>query len=538
MHKFKFYLICVLTTICALTQLTGYAKNVPSSTKIIIAYDIKHDISKPLRDFPFETDIDRKIKPLRIVPLFRIPYSSINAKAQAGIDVALQNWRPQTNTIPISVESFIGIGKGLGGFSPNSIPPDTNGAPGLTQYVQWVNTSFAVFDKSSGTLLPGFPKAGNALWSGFGGLCETTNQGDPIVKYDQLADRWIFTQFAFRNSDTPPFLQCIAVSTTSDATGTYYRYAFQFDNFNDYAKFAVWPDAYYMSFNMFSNRFLGPLACAFNRNAMLLGQPAAMQCHQLSSNNGSILPADLDGKKLPMQGNPEYFLTFSGSHTLNLFKYHVDFVNPNNTTFTGPFSINVANFTVACLNQGGICVPQPNISNTLDTLSDRLMYRLAFRQYLNYAAMVTTHTIQGNNGVPAIRWYEIRFNNGSTSPILYQQGTYGPDTHSRFMGSIALDKVGNIAVGYSISSSSVFPSIAFSARTPRDVLGIMSNVVRLTTGSGSQTRFSRWGDYSSMAIDPVDDCTFWYTNQFLKTTGVFNWSTSISKFRLSNCIPG
>lgn len=531
MHRLKLSSVAILSAISALSFTNVQAI---SASAEIVARDIKHDISEPVRNFPAETEVDRHSSPLHLVPLFHTPDHSINARAKAGPDTALQ--KLQSFNVPITVNTFTGIGVGLGNFTPDAVPPDPNGAPGLTQYVQWVNSSFAVFDKATGAVAAGFPKAGNSIWQGFGGLCETTNQGDPIVKYDQLADRWVLTQFAFSDPNTPPFLQCIAVSTTSDATGSYFRYAFQLNAFNDYGKLAVWPDAYYMSFNMFSgNNFNGPLACAFDRNAMLAGKSAAMQCHQLDSNNGTLLPADLDGKTSPMQGNPEYFMTFSSPNSLKLFKYHVDFTTPSNSIFTGPINIPVANFTIACLNQGGVCAPQPHTNTTLDTLSDRLMFRLPYRQFLNYSSMVATHTIKGKRGASAIRWYEIRFNNGSTVPTLHQQGTYNPDASSRFMGSIAMDKVGNIAVGYTISSSSIFPSVAVSARMPADVLGTLSNPTRLTTGSGSQTGVSRWGDYSSLAIDPVDDCTFWYTNEFLKTTGSFNWSTSISSFKLANC---
>ena len=192
--------------------------------------------------------------------------------------------------------NFEGLGQGEYGFTPNAAPPDTNASVGSTQVVEWVNESFAVFDKATGALVYG-PAAGNTLWTGFGGGCATNNDGDPVVHFDRIAQRWIFTQFSV---STTPYLQCVAVSTTADATSAYNRYSFQMPNFNDYPKLAVWPDAYYMTFNMFSgNSFVGGRACALNSAAMRAGTAAVAVCFQLSSNFGGLLPADLDGATLP-----------------------------------------------------------------------------------------------------------------------------------------------------------------------------------------------------------------------------------------------
>jgi hypothetical protein len=260
---------------------------------------------------------------------------------------------------------------------------------------------------------------------------------------------------------------------------------------------------------------------------MMAGLAATMQCTHVS-NSGTALPSALYGKALPPAGTPGYFLTFRSPSTLNLFRYHVDFANPANSTFTGPTSITVANFATA--NKAA----QPGTTTTLDTLSDRLMMRLAYRQFPTYGSMLANHSIQGTSGAAAIRWYEIRFNTTGT-PSLYQQGTFSPDATNRFMGSIAMDKSGNVAVGYSESSASLFPSISIATRAPSDPLGTMTLTQRIITGTGSQTGISRWGDYTSMTIDPVDDCTFWYTNEYLKTNGSFNWSTHIDHFVLPNC---
>jgi hypothetical protein len=431
-----------------------------------------------------------------------------------------------------------GIGTGDYGFVADAAPPDTNGAVGAAQYVQWVNESFAVFDKATGALLYG-PVAGKTLWSGFGGGCETNNDGDPIVQYDKAAGRWIFTQFSV---STTPYRQCVAVSTTSDATGTYNRYAFTFDSaFPDYPKLGVWPDAYYVTFNIFNNgsTFGGARVCAWDRAAMLAGAPAIQECFPLSTSYASLLPADLDGNTPPPAGSPNFLINF-GSNSLNQWKFHADFTNPANSTLTGPVKIPVASFTAAC-NGGGSCIPQPGTQNQLDSLGDRLMYRLAYRNFGAYEAMVVNHSVRvsgsRNKQVVGVRWYELWNPNAITAPVVHQQGTYAPDSSSRWMGSMAMDKAGDIAVGYSVSSGSLFPGIRYTGRVPRDQLGTLEAENNLFDGGGSQTgSLHRWGDYSSMTVDPVDDCTFYYTTEYLKTSGSFNWSTRIASFKFPGCI--
>ena len=426
-----------------------------------------------------------------------------------------------------AVLNFAGVGDGDYGFAPNAAPPDTNGAVGATQYVQWVNESFAVFDKATGALVLG-PVAGNTLWSGFGGGCETNNDGDPIVQYDKAANRWLLTQFSV---STTPFLQCVAVSTTSDATGTYARYAFSQPAFNDYPKLGVWPDGYYASFNMFSgSRFVGARACAFDRSAMLAGALASQICFPLSSSFGGLLPSDLDGATAPPAGSPNYYLNF-GSNSLNLWKFHADFATPANSTFTGPTNIPVAAFSPAC--GGGTCIPQLGTSQLLDSLADRLMYRLAYRNFGDHESLVVNHSVTAGSSV-GVRWYELR--SPSATPTVFQQGTFAPDTNFRWMGSIAMDKAGDIAVGYSVSSASMKPAIRYTGRAPGDTLGTLQAENSIIEGAGSQLRnLNRWGDYSAMTIDPGDDCTFFYTNEFLKADGSFNWSTRIASFKFPSC---
>jgi hypothetical protein len=425
--------------------------------------------------------------------------------------------------------NFAGVGNGAYGFVPNSAPPDTNGAVGATQYVQWVNESFAVFDKTTGALVHG-PIAGNTLWSGFGGGCETNNDGDPIVQYDKAANRWVMTQFSVT---TTPYLQCVAVSTTSDAMGPYNRYAFSQPNFNDYPKLGVWPDGYYVSFNMFSgNNFAGGRACAFDRTAMLAGNPATQICFQLSSSFGGLLPSDLDGSTPPPAGSPNYYVAFGNdSASLDIWKFHADFATPSNSTFVHS-NIPAPAFAAAC-GGGGTCIPQSGTRQQLDSLADRLMHRLAYRNFGDHESLVVNHSVTAGSSV-GVRWYEIR--NPGGSPAVFQAGTYAPDANYRWMGSIAMDKVGNIALGYSVSSSSMHPAIRYTGRAPGDALGTLQAENIIVNGAGSQTTgLTRWGDYSAMTIDPTDDCTFFYTNEYLNANGTFNWSTQIASFKFPSC---
>jgi hypothetical protein len=353
------------------------------------------------------------------------------------------------------------------------VPPDTNGAVGPNNFVQTVNASFAVFSKT-GSLQYG-PVATNTLFTGFGGLCETDNDGDPSVVYDQLADRWIITQFAVSgaNGTTVPFQECIAVSTTGDPTGTWNRYQFADSRFPDYPKLGVWPDAYYMSTNDFVDAtfttYAGVTTWAWDRAKMLAGQPATVQTFHLSTSNFGFLPSTLDGKTPPPAGSPNYFLSLGGT-SLYLWKFHVDFATPANSTFVGPTSIAVASYTPLC-SGARTCVPQAGTTQQLDSLAWTLMYRLAYRNFGDHEALVVTHSVAPGAGGGGVRWYEIR-NPGGT-PVVYQQSTYAPDTRYRWMASAAMDRSGDIGVGYSLSSSSMNPAIAYTGRLAGDTLNTL-----------------------------------------------------------------
>jgi hypothetical protein len=356
------------------------------------------------------------------------------------------------------------------------------------------------------------------------------------VLYDKLANRWVVSQFAVRGS-TPPFLQCVAVSTTSDVTGSFNRYSFQYSNFDDYPKMGVWPDAYYVTFNLFTSLTgsrVGSEACAYDRAAMLNGQAATQICAQLGSSTGLLLPSDVDGGMAPPVGSPNYMVTM-GSNALGLFKFHVDFAVPTNSTFTGPTVIPVAGFTPPCLSSFRLaCIPQPSTTQNLEALSDRLMYRLAYRNFGDHESLVVNHSVLVNS-YSAIRWYELRNPNGAVS--LNQQSTFSPDTDFRWTGSIAMDRVGDMALGYSVSSGTTSPSIAITGRIPSNPANTMQAETAVVIGSGSQISGAgpaRWGDYSAMQLDPSDDCTFWFTSEYMKTTGSA-WNTRIANFRFPNC---
>ena len=330
----------------------------------------------------------------------------------------------------------------------------------------------------------------------------------------------------------------MAVSTSPDATGSYNRYEFDFSPlFPDYPKYGVWPDAYYNSVNIFSgNSFVGADACAMDRHAMLAGANATMICFQQPSSVSSLLPSDLDGSMLPPKGSPNFYVGLADSQDLNLFQFHVDFANPNNSSFTGTL-VSVAVFSEICARAVTLaCVPEPPPGEKVDGLSDRVMFRLAYRNFGDHESLVVNHTVKGGP-LAAVRWYELR--SPESNPFVYQQGTLFDPNIDFWLGSIAMDHAGNMALGFSASSTSLFPSIYVGGRASTDPPGTMSGPLIITNGSGSQfNSFKRWGDYSSMSVDPSDDCTLWYTNEYYQTTSSINWHTRIGSFKFDDCRRG
>jgi len=364
--------------------------------------------------------------------------------------------------------------------------------------------------------------------------------------YDHLADRWVITQFAGA-SGGPITDECVAVSTSADATGTYNRYGFHLGtNFFDYPKLSVWTDAYYMSMNVFNaagTSYLGPQAFAFNRTNMLAGLPATFisPTGPLGGSVDPFLPADIDGPTLPPTGAPATFVGFPGQASnpnYTTYHFHVDFATPANSTFTTFATPPAAGFTALCPTTRS-CVPQAGTSSrdNLDGIGDRLMFRAAYRNFGTYESVVSNYSVSAG-GVAGVRWFELR--NVTAGPVtVFQESTYQPDTTWRWMGSAAMDGQGNLAIGFSASSSTINPQLRYAARLATDPLNTLGQgEAHLFDGTGSQTGTSnRWGDYSALVIDPVDDATFWYTNEYYSASGSFNWRTRIASFKLASAAP-
>jgi hypothetical protein len=430
-----------------------------------------------------------------------------------------------------------GLGAGYPGYAVTAVPPDPNMAVGPNRIVQWVNNAFVVFDKSGRQI--NAPVSDSTFW-GLSACNQLGGFSDPIVQYDSAADRWLVGEVALPL--LPPllgqFAQCFAVSTTSDPAGSYYMWAYGFGtSIPDYPKIGLWPDGYYVTWNIFQNgtTFSGAEACAWDRIAMTHGVAAPpVVCFQLTSAFASLLPSDLDGAIAPPAGSPNFLMNVdTATGELDLWKFHVDFANPRNSTFLGPISIpGVAPFTAPCPDIQD-CIPQPATTTRLDALGDRLMYRLAYRNFGDHESIVANHAVVASTGATGVRWYEIRSPNAS--PAIYQQGTFAPDTDNRWMASIAMDHSGNIGVGYSVSSAGTFPSIRYTGWEVGNPLGALQNETFLVVGGGSQTGYNRWGDYAAMRIDPSDDCLLWFTEEYQAVTEVANWNTRIASFRFPSC---
>lgn len=487
--------------------------------KVEFQKPLHHDVSPALRDIPSVAATHSNHEH----PVKRLP-----ALKDGGPDGALQ--KVAGPPAPMALTSgFDGVGTG-NGYTVNAAPPDTNGSVGLTQYVQWVNEAFAIFDKTTGAMI-GTPKLGNTLWAGFGGGCQANNDGDPIILWDKISQRWFATQFSV---STTPYLQCIAVSTSADATGTWNRYSYSYGTgFNDYGKFGVGPDAYYGTYNMFANgsTFSGAKLCAYDRVAMINGRSATSACSQLSTSYGGVLPADSDGVA-PAAGTPWYFANF-GTNSLNFWQMTVNF-STSTATLTGPTNVAVAAFTRAC--SGGTCIVQPGTTQKLDSLADRLMYRLQYRTLSDGQHLVVNHSVAvgttRKNTVASVRWYDFKVSS-TTTPAVARQGTLPVDGNFRWMGSAAMDKLGNIILGYSKSGSSVYPSVFYTVIQAGS--STASAESRLLAGTGAQqSNLARWGDYSSASLDS-DGCTVWFTTEYLKSSGTFNWSTFIAPVKVAGC---
>ena len=414
-----------------------------------------------------------------------------------------------------------------------AVPPDSNLSVGASQVVEVINTAYEVFDKATGqSFFP--PQQISTIFTDVPGLCGqgvTFFFSDPVVVYDKLADRWIISILAYNQSATTGN-ECIAVSTTDDATGRYHRYVFEFgaNNFNDYPKLAVWPDAYYAAYNLFTANNAYALACAYDRAHMLEGKSTIAVCfHNL--NEFSFLPSDLDGSTPPPSGEPNFFVDLATTKSLHLYRFHVDFADPHKSTFKGPIAIPVKPFAPAC--GGGVCIPQEGTHQKLDSLADRLMFRLAYRNFSDHESLLVNHSVTTGVAASGVRWYEIRDPNGT--PAVFQQSTFTDGNHSAWMASIAMDHDGDIGLGFSESSSAMHPAIVYTGRAPSDPLNTMESPVVIFAGNGSQLSVNRWGDYSGLAIDPVDDCTFWYVNQYYAGNSDIAFHTRVASFKFPTC---
>src|SRR5437870_80232 len=486
-------------------------------------------------------------------------------------DRALQLFSP-TPTIPAPLLTFEGLSNqdnfNVFGFRVN--PPDPNGEVGPNNYVEIINLVFGVYDKA-GNLLAG-PIDTGSLWAGFAIPDCTDPSGDPIALYDQLEDRWILSQFTTSGlfDPTKPFWNCVAISTTGDPTGTYYRYAFEttFNGvfyFPDYPKYGVWTNSY-----LLTSRDFGPTTeygisvYALEKNKMINGEPNARAVHffldsavvPISQIGDGLLPADIDGTRRPINGAPApiigtqddggpYGATFDA---LNIWELNVKWQANPVASITLKTQLPVASFDsiFPCAPGSRDCLPQPGITNPaqyLDILSyrQRPTFRLGYRNFGTYESLVTNQSVEALPGVAGARWYEIRRSGGTYS--VYQQGTYAPnDGVHRWMGSVAMDKKGDIALGYSVvNGTNVYPGIRYTGRLSGDTLGQMTlGEGTIINGSGIQrTSNSRWGDYTDMTVDPTDDCTFWYVNEYYTLAGQISstagWQTRIASFKLPGC---
>ena len=497
---------------------------------VVVGHSVRNHTSLPLRD----------IRPVH-VRHHQDPESALRSlgsarqPSRAAVTGGIVQRTPAAKKVPSPSQTFEGID--FPGVACNCLPPDTDGEVGQTQYVQVVNDGFQVFSKTGTTVLGPVDIA--TIWSGLGGNCEINGDGDPIVLYDQLANRWVVSQFA---GATIPTDECIAVSATNDATGAWHQYDFNLgSNFFDYPHIGVWPDAYYMSdivFNSAGTAYLGPQPFAFNRAAMLAGSPATfitVPTTPSSASEDPYLPADLDGSTPPPSGAADPFVEWPGNGTYRVYRFHVNFASPGSSTFTLAGAPAASAFSVLC---GGTrnCVPQPGTAQGLDAIGDRFMFRAAYRNFGDHESLVSNYTVS-SGGVAGIRWFELR-NVTSGSPARAQESTYQPDSTYRWMGSAAMDQAGNLALGFSASSAAAFPSIGYAARLSTDPANQLSQgETTMVAGGGSQlhTPQSRWGDYSAMSVDPTDDCTFWYTNEYYSTSSDHNWQTRIGSFKLPDC---
>ena len=599
--------IAVVVSLCAgsvALRARGQQSEIRTSA-VTVHRATKFDVSPPLRllrgsgatdgapdcegaecgSSPGDPDADQDQKPEEVAP------APVITGAGAAVEQKTQGKRP---ALPL-LESFDGLGSGFTGPQGTATlrnPSDNSLAVGPDHIVQIVNTRIAVYSKKgahydkTGTVIYG-PVATNAIFSGFGGACEARDNGDAVVRYDQLAKRWLIVMPIFgriapgefsdkgkpalpgevdnpgpaagppANPPQPPphtphqgpvkkegtFAMCYAVSVGPDPLGAYYRYAFERTLFPDYPRPAIWPDGYYVPTST-GDDVIQKHDCIADRNKMLLGQPATEQCIIIDGVN-FLNNADLDGQKLPPAGAPNIMMADGGTQLKKVFeddgiyvwKVHVDWTTPANTKADGPMKIAVAPYHYLCNGQLTNCVPQPDTERRLDVQGDKIMQRLVCRRIGNRESILAAHSVATQAGGGGVRWYEFRLDK-KRDTYLYQQGTYAPDGFYRWIPSMAMDKKGNIGVGYSFGGIPNYAGQRFAARRDGDPKGVLTiHETVLATGEAAQKNTLRWEDYTTTAIDPSDDCTFWYVGDYLKT-GDENYRTRIGAFRVPGCQGG
>lgn len=504
-----------------------------------------------------------------------IPTPPDISAAGAAVEQTQQGPRPAL----VPVASFDGLGNGFVGIPEDEAEPpaadaqaqgfgrggprgarggiDISLAVGPDHIVEILDGNMAVFTKkgkkypTTGKLLYG-AVPNDTVFAGFGNRCANNYNSDSVVRYDQLADRWLIVVPIFQRGDDPaePYGMCYAVSATSDPLGSYYRYEFARTLFPDYPRPAIWTDGYYLptstSDNLLPDVITQKHDCIADRSSMLKGEPASEQCVVI---DGAVfmLNADIDGKALPPKGAPNIMMSTGGTQLLKIFdsdgiyyyKVHVDWKDPSRTTVSEPQKITVAPYHYLCDGQLSDCVPQPDTDKRLDAQGDKLMQRMVYRNIDGHQSIVAEHSIYTAAHAGGVRWYEFRLDKEG-NPELYQQGTYAPDDHYRWLGSMDMDKKGDIAIGYSYGGTPAYPGQRFAARMPGDALGKLTfheSVIAegaASDGAPGASGTQRWEDYTQMSMDPSDDCTFWFVGNYLKA-GATSSTTRIAAFVVPGC---
>ncbi len=515
-----------------------------SAQEVIVKHPVRYDESKPLNDSLYRTRIQDQ-------PPYGYLYKESKSRGalRKGNSGALQVEQTAMGTgrAPQLVASFDGLGAGFPG-ADSSIrfrnPSDNTLATGYNHVFQIVNSRMAIYTKAgrqyneTGKVLLG-PMETRTVFQGFGGPCEKNNNGDAVVRYDQLADRWLIVMPIFRKSAEGTYSMCYAVSKTPDPFGPYYRYEYMRELFPDYPRPAVWPDGYYNTTSTGDNVIQKHAAVA-DRTRMLKGEEATEQMFLFDGVN-FLINADLEGRTLPSAGAPNVMMAAGGTQLKGIlkddgvywWKFHVDWVDPRKSRLEGPVKIPVAPYEYLGGGQLTKAVPQPGSSQRLDSQGDKLMARMLYRRIGNRESLVVVHSVATSAGGGGVRWYEFRLT-GTGDPELFQQGTYAPEGNYRWMASPAIDADGNIGIGYSFGGDDDFAGQRFAGRLAKDPAGMLSlRETVLVNGEAAQERNRRWEDYTQTAIDPADDRTIWYVGDYLKK-GEKNYSTRIGAFRLGS----